>query len=199
MKTGIPRKFVDADFDLIPKSAAKDKMQVWLDSDDLRKEGVGLVLTGDNGSGKTYSGIALLKKVQKNLDISKNLLYKVCYVEDLKALFAGDSDSLKRIGSVDSLRKVPYLLLDELGKGYSTDKRFLEQNLLTLLRYRVHYCRPTLITTNCTPDDLMHIYGKSFYGLLVESCYFIEVPKIINFRNEKKKELDQIFKDRLGQ
>lgn len=141
--------------------------------------GLGLLFVGPIGSGKTMLANLVLKDLVK-------LGYR-CYATN-----AGDSTSNMTATwrSTEDKRRFEdiyvrsqVLLLDDLGRGLINDRtglvkeehKFKEDILDTILRKRVQYGRPTLITTNLDTDKLLEGFGPAVHSLLRECSIPLEV------------------------
>jgi DNA replication protein DnaC len=140
----IPLRYRDAHFDGV--SAGPHKMELYnylVALDDMLARGVGLVLHGKNGTGKTSAAVIALKEARRRGNTG--LFIEAAALKDIKfgsKGFEGEKLLWERILDVD------VLVLDDLGKGVR-DKEGAEERLLDeLLRFRGAYCRTTLITTN---------------------------------------------------
>lgn len=107
----------------------------------------GLYLTGSFGSGKTYMISALFNELAKK-GIRSALIYYPEFLRSLKASFQTNySDKF------DYIKKVPLLLLDDIGaENCSNWSR--DEVLGPLLQYRMESHLPTFFTSNLSLDEL---------------------------------------------
>lgn len=139
------------------------------------ESGRGLYIwSAENGTGKTMLGTLALKECV-------NFGYR-CYMTTfqnmLSSLKSGwhdpDFDKWYR-GKVDSAQ---VLMIDDVGKelmqtgGFNND--FARQTLDSLLRTRAQQGRPTILTSNLSPGQLIPQYGQAVMSLLTENTF--EVP-----------------------
>lgn len=126
--------------------------------------GVGLLISGTFGTGKTFASMMLLKDLVK-LGYS---CYATTFASMIEMFTAGwRSDEDRRFFQ----EKVVYsqvLLLDDLGKEMRRKNNLAESTFDDVLRRRHSDGRPTLITTNFTKRELSEGYGGAILSLLRE-------------------------------
>lgn len=189
--TNIPRRFAVANFKDIPENQEKIVLRKWLNSPAPREqEGIGLLLTGVNDSGKTYTACAILNELSREKQSNS---IKFLYIEDLKGISAGDHDLKKRIGTLEQIKNIRYLCVDEVGKGFTNEKRFLESEFSYLIRYRVHNLLPTILTSNESLQNLREMFGKSLFQLIAESFLVVEYTESRGFRKMNKDKIANYF------
>ena len=135
--------------------------------------GIGLLMGGPYGAGKTMLTSLLLKELVK-------LGYK-CYA----TTFANTVDTFT--AGWKSLEEQRYfrekfvtsdvLLLDDLGREFKTKNGLSESTFDNILRQRVQGGRPTFITTNLSLSDLETGYGGAVLSLLREVSIEFEFPE----------------------
>ena len=121
----------------------KEFMTNYLKGEDAK----GLYLHGSFGSGKTYLIASLFNELAK-----KGIRSVICYypevLRSLKASFNSDFDD-----RFNTLKKVPLLLLDDIGaENCSNWSR--DEILGPILQYRMEEHLPTFFTSNLTLDEL---------------------------------------------
>lgn len=128
-----------------PKNIAKRYMRGLLD---MRRRGLGLLLWGPNGTGKTSLAVVVAKEFRRQFN---TVLYVAA--ADLKRLVAAkehfdeDETYWQRAIGVD------VLLLDDFGKGSQDSKGFGKSIVDELIRERNAAQRVTIITTNLSLDS----------------------------------------------
>jgi len=156
-----------------------------------RGEGVeriskGLLLSGESGLGKSYALAALTRcfvgvfSPSMHADhvfvTSPEMFESLGMFEDSR----GDHefDPFRGQSWRETLVKVPWLVINDLGKEYRGGKMSeqAEFKLGRVLRARSERCRITHVTTNLSPGSLGRIYGESTASLLAEmtDAYTIE-------------------------
>lgn len=107
----------------------------------------GIYLTGSFGSGKTYLIAALFNEMAKK-GIKSALIYYPEFLRSLKASF--QTDYIERFNYI---KKVPLLLLDDIGAENSSDWA-RDEVLGPILQYRMENQLPTFFTSNLTIEEL---------------------------------------------
>jgi len=192
----IPRRFRDAELSNLRKVFSPDTIsgiKYYLqDFPKYYKDGIGLLLVGETGVGKTYAICAVLKYIY--------LKYRIRgYFVDTKELSIKLRESLaeRRYASfIETLAKVPLLVLDDLGQEELTD--WYKDVLVGLISTRYNEKRLTFFTTNLVPGFLAKEYNKvmntKVYGFEVVKKDF-QVQK-----KEKEQSLEglELLEDRFG-
>lgn len=154
--------------------------------------GIGLLLTGQYGVGKTLLATLLLKELIK-------MGYRcmaTTFSETVEAFTAGwksvDDQRYFREKFVNS----DVLLLDDLGREFKSKNALNETTFDNLLRSRVQGGRPTLITTNMSMGQLQDGYGGAVMSLLREVCLEYSFPEEVeDFRpRSQKRALEELSK-----
>ena len=130
-------------------------------------DGIGLLLFGPKGHGKTHAAIALLKKAlahnARGLFLPVNRLQEVV-IERSRLEFDEDED----VTILERARLADLLILDDLGEEHTKD--FSARMLENLCRYRSNRHRATIFTTNLNPDpkvgELVQHYGTWIESIL---------------------------------
>ncbi len=107
----------------------------------------GLYLTGSFGSGKTYLIAALFNELAKQ-NIKSAFVYYPEFLRELKASFKTDYEE-----KFNYIKKVPLLLLDDIGAENSTSWA-RDEVLGPILQYRMENHLPTFFTSNLTLEEL---------------------------------------------
>ena len=131
--------------------------------------GSGLLLFGNNGRGKTAALVWLAMQIRRRG-------YRVLYVETAKLksykIERTRYDATQTIW--ERMMEVDVLVLDDLGKGVSDSKGFMQELVDELVRTRGAHLRPTLISTNVAPAKLVKddFLKKSTLAMLQETVGF---------------------------
>lgn len=127
------------------------------------RAGIGMVLHGTKGNGKTLlSSLALKRLIGDGYDARF-----VTMIELLDAYTAGWRDSERKVSFDGRLKNVRLLVIDDLGKelrGNDLPRATIDE----VLRHRIAGGFPTWVTTNKTLDELAGVYGEFVMSLLTE-------------------------------
>ena len=140
--------------------------------DEMVSSGSGVLLYGNNGRGKTGALVWLAMQARRRG-------HTVLYVETAKLKqykiertpFDASESMWERALSVD------VLVLDDLGKGVSDSKGFMQELVDELVRTRGAYLKTTLISTNIEPSKLVNedFLKKSTLAMMQETVAFLHV------------------------
>lgn len=119
--------------------------------DDYRenKDCKGIYLTGNFGSGKSYLIAALFNELAKQ-NYQSAIIYFPEFLRSLKASFNTSSLYEEKF---DYIKKVPLLLIDDIGAEKLTDWA-RDEILGSILQYRMDFNLKTFFTSNLTIDEL---------------------------------------------
>ncbi len=109
---------------------------------DKNKKQKGLYLYGSFGSGKTYLISAMFNELAKK-GVKSAVIFWPEYLVNLKGLFG----SLEYQNSLNKLKKVPLLLIDDIG-AESTTAWSRDEVLCPIIQYRMQEELPTFFTSN---------------------------------------------------
>ena len=140
----------------------------------------------NNGAGKTYLSYAILKAVREfnqplwNRDREatlpfgnvKTMAINFKHFVDLCKTF---DDGAKKYQ--EALYNADYLLIDEVSSNMlSQNPHEDKRQLLVVLDDRLSEFRPTIITSNNSPEEFLNAFGPNIYSRLQSRTEFIEVP-----------------------
>ena len=137
----------------------------------VHSEGVGLLLWGPNGTGKTAAA-AVVGKVFR----SYNLTVLFLEAASLSQIVINNVQFDSEVSMWDRALSVDLLILDDLGKGGQDSTGFGLRKLDELLRWRASRYKITMVTTNMNLQTLaaevkpstMHILKECLYPVLVD-------------------------------
>jgi len=140
----------------------------------------------NNGAGKTYLSYAILKQVRqfeqplwirdKEATLPcgnvKTMAINFKHFVDLCKTF---DDGAKKYQ--EALYNADYLLIDEVSSNMlSQNPHEDKRQLLVVLDDRLSEFRPTIITSNNSPEEFLNAFGPNIYSRLQSRTEFIEVP-----------------------
>ncbi len=130
----------------------------FIDNYDKEEKPKGIYLNGSFGSGKTYLVAALFNELAKK-GVRSILIYYPEFLRSLKASFQTNYDE-----QFNSIKKVPLLLLDDIGaENCSNWSR--DEVLGPILQYRMDNHLPTFFTSNLTLDELENSLAMTSSGV----------------------------------
>ena len=146
-RMSIPKRYWNVTFEGISGGPHLEKIVSYVKKlDEMRAEGAGLLLWGDNGVGKTGIAVVIAKEYRRR----GNTVYFLEY--------AGLRDSVIRNEMFDSsvtclerAKTVDVLVLDDVGKGREDTRAYLERLFDEIIRVRNSRKLVTIMTTNMDP------------------------------------------------
>jgi DNA replication protein DnaC len=126
--------------------------------------GMGLLISGGNGTGKTLIANLILKQLIR-ADYRCYFSTASGMVEEFTAGWNNDEDK-KRF--VQKFIRTSVLCLDDLGKEFKSSNKLSASTFDHILRTRVQSGRPTILTTNLDVNELRRGYGAAALSLLLE-------------------------------
>ena len=185
-RIGIPERFRNASIDRIkPDDSVHKKVIIKyiLKLEEMRKKGIGLLFWGDNGVGKTACASLILKEARR-----RGFTCLFCRSFDLKDFIIGSDEKSKSVAK--RIKRVDFLVIDDLGKEYSGESGFVERVLDGIFRERSGSMKPVIITTNMGKSALKERYKKSMVESLTEAVYPIKFLSK-NYRKEKYHDMER--------
>lgn len=138
--------------------------------DSMRAAGIGLLLYGDNGSGKTSAAIALLKEARR-----RGFTGLFLTAIELRELFYKDQEFEAGTSMLRRAQVVDFLIVDDVGKDAQAHSDHAARVFEDIVRRRSNELKPTLITANMKPVEMVKIYHRSFMELLTGCVVHVEV------------------------
>ena len=128
------------------------------------KDGIGLIISGPVGTGKTHLAAAITHKIISDYGIP--VQFKTA-IE-----IHGELNEFEK-ATYDKYKKCDLLVIDDLGKEKSTDWR--KEKIFEIINARYEDYLPTIITTNLTGKQLDDTFGAATFSRLCESCRYLEL------------------------
>jgi len=165
----IPRRFWESSASGI-QGPTRDKLVAYMrDMDSFLDEGVGLLIWGKNGVGKTGAAVALAKEARR---LGASVLFTTAEGLRGSVLEKAEFDGAPFI---ERARYVDVLVLDDLGKEHAGQTGFTERLLEDLIRKRSSEMRCTIITSNMGIAALRERYKPSMLEVMKETVYPIRM------------------------
>ncbi|MGI5873170.1 MAG: ATP-binding protein [Bacillota bacterium] len=146
------------------------------------KEPCGLMFQGAVGSGKTFLAAAIANAlIEAGVDVDFTVVPD--FLDRLRESFGDDSEESES-DLMNEVKRVPVLILDDLGAHNYTDWSI--KTIFAILNYRVNYEKPTIVTTNLERRDIEELLGSRIYSRLMEACRFFRLENTKDIRMEKR-------------
>ncbi len=131
-----------------------------------------LVFQGDNGCGKTHLAAAIVNFQYQN---RKPALFIVVpdFLDHLRSTFSPES-KISYDQLFESVKNAPLLVLDDFGKQTTT--AWAREKLYQVINYRYNAQLPTVITTNCSTDELDSPILSRFVDPKISTFFHITAP-----------------------
>jgi DNA replication protein DnaC len=131
----------------------------WHDAE-LRKQKHGLLLTGAPGTGKTATLYAMLTDALESEAVEDfEFVKSVRFFRLAKSKHLSDEARTEFVTLFNRMVRVQLLAMDDIGTEVISEGA--QENVFELLDARLENWRFTALTTNCTPAQLAHTFGKN--------------------------------------
>lgn len=145
-------------------------MRAWVDLDRPDVYEKSLLIHGPIGTGKTFAAVALMRR---RIELGEAALFLLLsdFLDAIKATFGRASDGSEGATTEDVLdapRRVPLLVLDDLGAEYGTP--WAESQIFGLLNARLNAGLSTLFTTNHDLLKLRRRAGERISSRVIGMC-----------------------------
>jgi len=157
-----------------------------------RKLGIGFLLMGDNGVGKTSLNIIILKEALKRNFTS----FFITLPEIFSRIYAGYKNPEILAELKEKLYNTDFLCISELGKDYHREGAtlFARSEFDAIFRERRGDLRPVIMDTNLDMVELHENFGESIISMF-RSRLKIMTLKGGDYRKKKQeKEVEAFFK-----
>ncbi len=147
------------------------------------EDGIGLLLLGQSGCGKTHLAVAIMHEVKKK-GFSTVFASVPEIMSRFRATFERHAEEAEE-QLMYGLRNADLVILDDLVAEKKTEWKQEKIYEIVDARYRAQL--PIVITTNATMDELKEQVGTRTHDRLLEMCYPI-FNKGTSYRQEKREE-----------
>jgi DNA replication protein DnaC len=160
----------------------------------MRKDNIGLILYGTNGSGKTFLSSLIIKDAY----MKRYTSFRITLQNYLNLQFKKDELSVEKKNAIIDC---DFLVIDEVGKETFSENLWNITVFEEMLRHRDSIGRPTIICTNLpleSKDGLYSQYGNSIRSLIEGNYAKVEFdgedkrPEV----KRKKKGIEILFSDK---
>ena len=146
----------------------------------FKKEGRGLLLFGNVGTGKTYYACCIANGViDKDYHVYVTSFREI--VNKLQGMWEGKQEY------IDSLNKYSLLVIDDLGAERTTD--FMQEQIFSIVDSRYRSGLPFIVTTNLSMEQIkkpQDIAYARIYDRILERCHPIKVDGVSRRRESVK-------------
>lgn len=120
----------------------------------ISKKPTSVILSGSVGTGKTHLLTAVARMVEHNNQGKGMWRVQFWPMLDLVLKLRQNYDDSESL--IECLNRAPLLVLDDLGAERTTD--YILETIEAVVDYRYRQCRPTLVGTNLTLEELSERY-----------------------------------------
>lgn len=138
-----------------------------------KKDGLGLILKGPVGTGKTSLAVAVLQEVIKQQG-SGYFIPMVSLLDNLLTMAKNNAEEAARFER--KVRTTPLLVLDDLGAEY--ENSWVTSKVDAIITERYNRMLPVIVTTNLKKGELMGRYRERIYDRLKGTS------EVVNFGGE---------------
>ena len=138
--------------------------------DDMRKDGIGLLLWGDVGTGKSFfAGCIANALLEQEISVMMTNFARI--LNTLTGMYSEDRNEY-----IENINRYELLIIDDLGIERDTD--FANEQIFNVIDSRYLSMKPMIICTNLTlremqlPADLAH---KRIYDRILERCVPVKI------------------------
>ena len=159
--------------------------------EDFKKQGTGLLLYGDVGTGKTFYGACIANEL-----IDRGYTVLMTNFAKLTNTLHGMSEGKQAY--IDSLNKYNLLIIDDLGIERKTE--FVQELIFNITDSRYRTGMPFIITTNLSLNEIANpsdIAYSRIYDRILERCFPVKVAGTSRRKDGFNKNYTSI-KEKLG-
>lgn len=157
-----------------PEKAKRAAYQYLKELSVMKQKGLGLMLAGPPGPGKTTIAMICMKYlIRSNWKVYCTSLGEI--VEHIQKSWRDNTDDTSSSEFLERCRRTDFLYIDDVGKEHRGQSGFVPTVFDNLIRYRVQHRLPTFLSTNLTKSELEGIYGEAVTSLIEGKILTIEV------------------------
>ncbi len=150
--------------------------------------GMGLVLHGNAGTGKTFLSTLLMKSLLTLAGVDG---YFSTFNQLLDNFASGWRDDKNRLWFDKRVRNAQFLVVDDIGKEHIGRNEMATAAIDTIFRTRTQQLLPTIITTNLSLSDFEKSYSSGVMSLLSETSLTHEFTGADWRGNQKERNLKE--------
>lgn len=171
--SGVGNRFFEADFKSYEREympAAFDVALRYADEFD-RNDGMGLIFTGDNGTGKTHLAAAIASHIINNFYVTVSFVVFTEVLSAIRKAIAKGTNEAEEIE--EQMCNSSLLIIDDLGK--EKESQFTKELLYRVINTRYKEKLPLIITTNLTLQELAARLDYAVFSRIVEMCRAVDM------------------------
>ena len=138
--------------------------------DKFCKKGLGIILSGGVGTGKTHLAVATFKQIVRQNRTSVFITASNLFARMSESMSYSNEETLSSI--TDYLVNVEFLVIDDLGAHKQNDT--IREYLYRIIDGRYTAMKPTVITTNDNMEDIRRSLGERIADRLGGCCVYLE-------------------------
>lgn len=175
LNSGIPESYQRFDWEDLTSASETANIAITSYMDHVNgyiDAGMGLILSGSIGAGKSLIGYLILKDlIQKGV-----ICHSTSFVGMIESFTSGWVSQEDKAWFNARVRHAKVLLIDDLGREHHKKSGAVGQTMVeSVVRDRVGRNLPTFVTTNLPPDKIIEGYGSNTMSLLRERSRVVEV------------------------
>lgn len=171
--SGIGERFLESNFENYERKcmpAAFDVALQYAEKFDHNR-GMGLIFTGNHGTGKTHLAAAIASHIIKNFYVTVNFVVFTDILSDIRNAIATGSNEVASIEN--QMCSSSLLIIDDLGK--EKQSQFTNELLYRVVNTRYKEMLPLIITTNYTMQELAKRLDYAVFSRIVEMCRAVDM------------------------
>jgi len=188
LRARVPKRYWTASMDGVQESVREVATKYLANIEEMLSKGVGLLLWGSNGIGKTSLSVVIGKEYRRR---GQSLLF--LEAAEIKGAVISSEMFDEEQTLWERAKTVEVLLIDDLGKGVQDSTGFGARVLDELIRHRNANKRVTFITTNMTLKAIEEELKSSTMHSLKECIYPMRISGE-DLREAAKSEIGAILK-----
>jgi DNA replication protein DnaC len=174
VEANIPLKYISLNLDSINNThftVQKNEIDNYLKHfRDNYQNGVGLFLWGESEIKSALGTIVLVQALASNFSV-----YYTTLSDCIKMVLGSGKDEEMGNEFNEKVIQSDFLMIDNLGSEYSSEKRIVENIFETLFQSRTENLNPLILTSQSSPEIIIRNYAYSTKLLSLFNTYLIKI------------------------